>query len=100
VKTLTRAEVAQVQSTLALARSGKATLPQLVAAHDLAEDATLNSTLGELRSHIRSMVPYPSSPSRTKNLLWGFVGGLIASSVMDFYVYRALNSLHHNHKRS
>jgi capsular polysaccharide biosynthesis protein len=96
MKTLTPAEVAQIQSTLALARSGKATLPQLVAAHNLAEDATLNHTLGELRAHIRSMVPCPSKPSKTRNLLWGFVGGMIASSIVDFYVYRALDRLHTN----
>ena len=95
MKTLTPAEVAQIQSTLALARSGKATLPQLVAAHDLAEDATLNHTLGELRSYIRSMVSLPQT-SKTRNLLWGFVGGLIASSIVDFYVHRSLDRLHTN----
>ena len=94
METLTPVQIAQIQETLAHARAGRATLAQLAAAHDLAEDATLNGTLGELRTHIRAMTPCPPQPSRTRNLLWGFVGGLIASSVMDFYVYRALNHLH------
>ena len=61
-KTLTPAQIAQIQDTLAHARAGKATLAQLAAAHDLAEDAGLNGTLGELRAHIRAMTPYHPNP--------------------------------------
>ena len=48
MKTLTPTQITQIQDTLAHARAGKATLAQLAAAHDLAEDATLNGTLGGL----------------------------------------------------
>ena len=58
-KVLTPAEIAQVQKTLALARAGRATLSQLAQAHDLANGADLNGTLGELREHIRCATPRP-----------------------------------------
>lgn len=89
MKPLTPAQIAQIQDTLAHARAGKATLAQLAAAHDLAEDATLNGTLGELRAHIRNMVPRPPLHAETKGVLLGVVSGILTHYLLD--------SLHREH---
>jgi len=90
MKTLTPIQIAQIQETLAHARAGKATLAQLAAAHDLAEDAYLNGTLGELRAHIRAMVPRPPLHAETKGVLLGVVSGILTHYLLD--------SLHRDHK--
>ena len=77
MKNLTPTQVGLIQETLAHAREGKATLAQLAAAHDLAEGATLNGTLGELRSHIRAMVPTPTVRVEGKSILIGIVSGVL-----------------------
>ena len=59
-------------------------------AHDLAEDATLNGTLGELRTHIRNMVPRPPLHAETKGVLLGVVSGILTHYLLD--------SLHRGHK--
>ena len=66
MKKLTPEEITSVQNTLALARQGKATLAQLAAAHDLANGANLNGTLGEIRFHIHRMTPQPILSSEAK----------------------------------
>ena len=77
MKALTPAQVVLIQETLAHAREGKATLAQLATAHDLAEGATLNGTLGELRFHIRAMVPAPPMRAEAKGVLIGIVSGIL-----------------------
>ena len=91
MKNLTPAQVGLIQETLAHAREGKATLAQLAVAHDLAEGATLNGTLGELRAHIRNMVPRPPLHAETKGVLLGIVSGILTHYLLD--------SLHREHRK-
>jgi hypothetical protein len=76
-KTLTPTEIADIQSVLAQARAGRATLSQLAHAHDLAEDACLNGTLGELREHIRKMTPRPVFRMGGRDILLGVISGVL-----------------------
>jgi hypothetical protein len=83
VKSLDPTEIAQIQNVLAHARAGKATLAQLATAHDLAEEGALNSVLGELRSHIRTMVPAPFVRIEVKGLLIGVASGLVTHLLLN-----------------
>lgn len=76
-KQLTKAEVAQIQGALALAREGRATLTQLAVAHDLAIGAVLNGCLGELRSHIHRMVSPPPLHAESKSIALGVASGFL-----------------------
>jgi hypothetical protein len=82
MKPLTPAEVAQVQSTLALARQGRATLAQLAAAHDLASRAGLDGTLGELGEHMRRMIPPPRLHDSSKHIALGVISGLLTHYIL------------------
>ena len=53
MKKLTPTEVKGLQDTLARARLSRSSLGELGAAHDLAADAGLTATAGELRWHVR-----------------------------------------------
>jgi hypothetical protein len=75
-KTLTPAQIAEIQKALAQARAGRATLSQLAHAHDLAEDACLNGTLGELREHIRAATPRPLFRMEGRDILLGVISGV------------------------
>ena len=75
-KTLNGAQVAEIQQALNQARAGRATLTQLARAHDLAEDACLNGTLGELREHIRTMTPRPVFRMEGRDILLGVISGV------------------------
>ena len=75
-KVLTPAEIAKVQKTLAEARAGRATLSQLAHAHDLANGADLNGTLGELREHIRCATPRPPLRDEARAIVLGVIGGV------------------------
>ena len=83
MKTLTPAEVAQVQEALALARQGRATLVQLAVAHDLASGAGLNGTLGELRAHMRQMITPPPLHDSSKHIVLGVISGILTHYVLD-----------------
>jgi len=83
MKTLTKAEAAQIQETLALARQGRATLMQLAAAHELANGAGLNGTLGELRAHMRQMVTPPPLHDSTKHIILGVISGILTHHLLD-----------------
>ena len=83
MKTLTPAEVAQIQSTLALARQGKATLVQLATAHELANGAGLNHSLGELRAHIRHMVAPLPLHEATKDIVLGVISGILTHHLLS-----------------
>jgi len=76
-KKLSPAEVAEVMRVLAEARAGHATLAQLARAHDLASGADLNGTLGELRDHIRAMVPRPAIRDEAQAIGLGIVSGVL-----------------------
>ena len=83
MKTLTPAEAAQIQATLALARQGRATLVQLAVAHDLASGAGLNGTLGELRAHMRQMITPPPLHHSSKHIVLGVISGILTHYVLD-----------------
>ena len=83
MKTLTPAEAAQIQATLALARQGRATLVQLAVAHDLASGAGLNGTLGELRAHMRQMITPPPLHDSSKHIVLGVISGILTHDVLD-----------------
>lgn len=76
-KTLTPTQISEIQKALAEARAGRATLSQLARAHDLAEDACLNGTLGELREHIRRMTPRPVFRMGGRDILLGVISGVL-----------------------
>jgi hypothetical protein len=82
LKPLAPAEVSQVQSTLTLARQGRATLVQLATAHDLASGAGLNGTLGELRAHIRQMVTPPPLHDSSKHIVLGVISGILTHHLL------------------
>jgi hypothetical protein len=83
MKTLTPAEVAQIQSTLALARQGKATLVQLATAHELASEAGLRYTMEELRAHMRRMVAPLPLHSATKDVMLGVISGILTHHLLS-----------------
>ena len=83
MKTLTPTEAATVQSTLALARQGRATLVQLATAHDLANGAGLNGTLGELRAHIRQAVTPPPLHDSSKHIVLGVISGILTHHLLS-----------------
>lgn len=82
-KKLSPTEVAEVERVLGLARTGKATLAQLAHAHDLANGANLNGTVGELREHIRRAAPRPFAGDEAKSIVLGFLSGLATHAVLD-----------------
>ena len=82
MKNLTPAEVTQIQETLALARQGRATLPQLAVAHELANGAGLNGILGELRAHIRQMVSPPPLHDSSRNIALGVISGILTHHLL------------------
>ena len=82
MKTLTPAQIAKVKETLAQARAGRATLLQLAEAHDLATGACLNGCLGEIRAHMRSMVPAPPLRSEAKGVLLGIISGVLTHMLL------------------
>ena len=75
-KNLNNAQVAEIQQAITQARAGRATLSQLARAHDLAEDACLSGTLGELRGHIRAMTPRPVFRMEGRDILLGVISGV------------------------
>jgi len=83
VKKLTPAEVARVRDVLDRARLSRASLSELGAAHDLAADAGLPATAGELRWHVRRVVAEPSPHSAIGDVLVGVVAGLLTHHVLS-----------------
>ena len=82
-KTLTPAEIAEIQKILADARAGRATLAQLGHAHDLCSGASLNGTLGEIRQHIRTMTPRPPLRDEARSIVLGFISGVFTHLVLE-----------------
>jgi len=82
-KKLSPAEVAEVQRVLAEARAGRASMAQLARAHDLANGADLNGTLGEIREHIRAMTPRPPLKDEAKAIILGCISGLFTHLLLD-----------------
>jgi hypothetical protein len=82
-KKLTPTEVAEIWRVLAEARAGRATLVQLARAHDLANGADLNGTLGEIREHIRAMTPRPPLRDEAKAIILGCISGVFTHLLLD-----------------
>ena len=82
-KKLSPTEVAEVQHVLAEARAGRTTLTQLARAHDLANGASLNGTLGELRDYIRAMTPRPAMRDEAKAIFLGCVSGVFTHFLLQ-----------------
>ena len=83
MKKLTPSEVTQIQSTLALARQGRATLVQLATAHELASGAGLGGTVEELRAHMRRMITPLPLHDATKNIALGVISGILTHHLLN-----------------
>lgn len=66
----------QVSAALADARAGRATLPQLAGACELCARSGPSKELGELREHVRRMVPAPAARAEARGFVLGVVSGL------------------------
>lgn len=82
MKKLTPTEVKNLQDTLARARLSRASLGELGAAHDMAADAGLTATAGELRWHVRRVVAEPSPHSAAGDVFVGVISGIITSHIL------------------
>lgn len=80
---LTPDEIGHLTTAVRAARKGEATLAQLAHAHDLAQGAMLNGTVGELRGHIRAMTPQPPMRVEAKSILLGVLSG-----ILTHYIFR------------
>ena len=83
MKTLAPAEAAQIKSTLALARQGKATLVQLATAHELASEAGLRGAMEELRAHMHRMVAPLPLHDATKDVVLGIISGILTHHLLS-----------------
>jgi len=82
VRKLSPSEVARVRDALSHARLSRASLSELGAAHDLAADAGLPATAGELRWHVRRVVAEPSPHSALGDVMAGVVSGLLTHHIL------------------
>jgi hypothetical protein len=88
-KPLTATEATEIQTALAQARLGRATLTQLAHAHDLATAGCLNGCLGELREHIRNLTPGSQTPESTsrseimRDITLGVLAGFITEHLLE-----------------
>jgi len=76
---LTDQEFAELQTTVAKARGGRASLLDLARSHQLADKANLPGCAAELRAHIRAVAAdhhEPQSRAR-RDVLMGVVSGVI-----------------------
>jgi len=83
VRKLAPAEVSQVRDVLDRARLSRASLSELGTAHDLAADAGLAATSGELRWHVRRVVAEPSPYSVLGDVMAGIVSGLLTHHLLS-----------------
>lgn len=83
MRKLAPAEVSQVRDVLDRARLSRASLSELGAAHDLAADAGLAATSGELRWHVRRVVAEPSPYSVLGDVMAGIVSGLLTHHLLS-----------------
>jgi hypothetical protein len=79
MSTLTRDQATQLKHTMEIAREGRATLAQLGAAHDLAQNAGLPGCAAELRAHVRALAADHHEPHRTacRDVAMGVVSGIV-----------------------
>ncbi len=89
MSSLTTSQLAQVKEALACARSGCATLPQLALAHEAAAGAGLTSVVGELREHVRRLVPGPVMRTEAKALGLGILSGMLTHFLLRSFEKQA-----------
>lgn len=82
MKALTQTQIDKIRAALDAARNGRATLSQLAEAHDLADGACLNGTLGELRAHMRTMIPAPPMRAEAKGIILGIISGVFTHLIL------------------
>ena len=79
-------QITQLQHTLAIAREGRATLPQLASAHELAQGAGLPGCAAELRAHIRAVAADRDAPIAARpvhhDVALGVVSGLVTHALI------------------
>ena len=74
---ISKSELALVKTALDDAEHGRATLVQLAQAHEVAERAGANGTVGLLRGYIRGMTPGPRAGFLSANVVGGIISGVI-----------------------
>jgi hypothetical protein len=81
---LTKAQAARLKYTIEIAREGKATLPQLANAHELAQQAGLVNCAAELRAHIRAVAADHDVPHQRagRDVLTGVISGVITHALL------------------
>jgi hypothetical protein len=74
-------QISQLRHTIAIAREGRATLPQLAGAHELAQGAGLPGCAAELRAHIRAVAADRDAPIAARpvhhDVALGVISGLM-----------------------
>jgi hypothetical protein len=81
---MTKDQVAQLRHTITIAREGRATLPQLANAHELAHEAGLVGCAAELRAHIRAMAADHDEPHRHtgREVVTGVISGVLTHTLL------------------
>lgn len=76
---LTPAQIAQLSHTIEIAREGRATLPQLAAAHEIAQQGELPGCAAELRAHVRAVAAdhHEARWSAGRDVFTGVVSGIV-----------------------
>lgn len=76
---LTDQEFAELQTTIAKARGGRATLVELARAHLLADESGLPGCAAELRAHIRAVAAdhHVGDSSARRDVFVGIVSGVL-----------------------
>jgi hypothetical protein len=79
MKQLSQSEKEQLRSTISAAREGRATLPQLASAYELASAAILPGCMEEIRGHMQRRLSVKAGErSVGRDLLLGLTTGTIA----------------------
>jgi hypothetical protein len=77
-------EVQQLKHTIEIAREGRATLTQMGAAHELAQEAGCPGCASELRAHIRALAADHDEPVRSagRDIFTGVVSGVVSTMLL------------------
>ena len=82
---LTKQQAASLKHTIELGRDGRSSLPELAAAHEMAEGAGLTACASELRAHIRTMAADHDVPHKRsgRDVLTGIISGMITHAILS-----------------
>lgn len=83
--TLTKKQALDLKHTIELGRQGRAGLPELAAAHELAQGAGLTACASELRAHIRTVAADHDVPHKRsgRDVLTGIISGMITHAILS-----------------